>query len=128
MRRKNKKMLICQQKSNFYSERERKNNINENDDYQRRQQQKKEMQLNVSDNNVLGHSRECGLLDETKKMRKSNFPQFLPIILLLFATQIKIFVFASDLTGSSSIDNIFNGTTATTNVDETRIFGHFQGM
>lgn len=128
MKRKNKKMLICQQKNNFYCEKERKNNNNEdNDDYQKRQQQ--EMQLNISDN-IFARSRECGsikkkisLLSETKKMRKSNFPQFLSIFLLLFLTKIEIFVFASELT-SSSIDNIFHNNT---NFDEPRIFGHFQG-
>lgn len=126
MKRKNKKMLFGQQKNRFYCETKRKNNDNNDDDYQ------KEMQLNAGDNDFV-YLRKCGFLkreisffvEKTKQKKRRNvyFPQLLSIILLIFFIKIEIFVFASELT-TSRIESIFHNNT---NIDESRIFGHFQG-
>lgn len=118
-------MLMCQEENNnnnfHYNEKASKNNNKDenNNDYRRKRQQ--EMQLNVSDDN-----RECGYLEKKiscskrKKMRKSNFPRFSSIFLLIFFFLIKI-ILASDVT---NIDTLFHNNT---NVEESRIFGHFHG-
>lgn len=109
MKRKNKKMLICQQKNSFYEKKARKN-----DDYQL---------LNAGDSN---DNDRCGFSRETtkKRRRKSHFPHLLSIISLIFLIKIEhLLVGASEPTSTTTTYNNNN----TSDFDESKIFGHFQG-
>lgn len=106
MKRKNKKMLICQQKNSFYEKKARKN-----DDYQ----------LNAGDSN---DNDRCGFSGETtkKRRRKIHFPHLLSIISLIFLIKIEhLLVGASEEPTSTTTNN------NTSDFDESKIFGHFQG-
>lgn len=110
MKRKNKKMLICQQKNSFYEKKARKN-----DDYP----------LNAGDSN---DNDRCGFSGETTKKtrRKSHFPHLLSIISLLFLINIEhLLVGASEEPTTSTTG--YNNNNNTSDFDESKIFGHFQG-